>query len=260
MPTIKINIYPAFAEASAGEVKTKTIMETKKNPVHNLEKRYSLRLFAGLAVAVSITLVAFEWRTPFEEIVLPPDGDGPEIIYEYVPVTEKTEKKKEDKPEEIKKKVFKTDDFKISDKKEIENEEKKKEVVEEKKEVVFVSPLDTIKLPDETGEPEIFKIVEEMPKFKCSDDPMLLPEFILSKVKYPQRPKELGISGTSYIEFIVDNTGKVTETKVIKGFDRECDAEALRVVKMLPDFCPGMQRGKKVPVRMVVPVKYELRN
>jgi len=234
-------------------------MKTKKNPVHNLEKRYSLRLFVGLAVALSITLVAFEWRTPFiTEVVTP--GKSDTVWVEYPPVTQMEEKKEPEKPKEPEKKIFNPIDFKITDKTD-ESAKKQEENLTATDttgtSVMVVKKI--IDLPKEKEDDELPRVfVEIMPKFKCSDDETLLPEFLVSNTKYPVRAREMGITGTAYIEFVVDKRGKVINAKVKRGFFKDCDEEALRVVNSLPDFCPGMQMDKAVPVIYTVPIRFAL--
>ena len=61
-----------------------------------------------------------------------------------------------------------------------------------------------------------------------------------------------------YISFIVDKTGSVTNVKVVRGVDKNLDAEAVRVIKSLPKYKPGKQRGKAVRVMFTIPIKFKL--
>lgn len=231
-------------------------METKKNSVHNLEKSFSLRLFAGLSLALSMTLVAFEWRTPFEEAKFAfDDSDGPEIIYEYIPVTEETKEEKQEKPEATKKITFKAEEINLVDNR--EQETKKEETIEmevkKEGEYVFIEPE---KLPEETAEEEIFRIVEEMPEYEGGEKALL--KYLTKNTVYPKIPKENGVSGVVYVSFVVDKEGEVTNVKVERSVDPYLDKEAVRVVSSLKKYKPGKQRGKPVAVAFTLPIRFEL--
>jgi len=102
----------------------------------------------------------------------------------------------------------------------------------------------------------VFFIVEDMPEFPGGDE--ALRKHIASVVKYPEEAKKNGISGKVYITFIVDEEGKVTKAKVVRGVDPSLDKEALRVVSELPNWKPGKQRGKAVKVSYTVPISFAL--
>lgn len=103
---------------------------------------------------------------------------------------------------------------------------------------------------------EVFTIVEDQPEFPGGKEAFT--EFMISNMKYPKSAAADGIEGTAYVQFIVGKSGDISNVSVVKGFNPECDDEALRVVSMMPDFKPGKQRGKAVAVKMVLPVKFSL--
>lgn len=230
-------------------------MEIKKNQAHNLETRYSLRLFTGLAVAVSITLVAFEWRTLSTTKAEPPGEEIEKWTVEVLPPTVREEKKQEDKPKELEKRVIKTDEINVTDKKETEEKKEEETKTEEKKELVFeVKKIE--ELPEEKEVEEIFTIVEEMPEYPGGDKALF--KFLGNNTKYPEIPKQNGVSGVVYVSFVVDKTGQVTDVKVVRGVDPYLDKEAVRVVSSLKNYKPGKQRGKPVAVAYTLPIRFEL--
>ena len=105
-------------------------------------------------------------------------------------------------------------------------------------------------------------IVEDMPMFKgCSDDLCTQGEilkYIARNTKYPAIAKENNITGRVFVGFVVDKTGSVTGVKILRGVDKYLDAEALRVVKSMPKFSPGRQRGKPVKVQYNIPITFKL--
>ena len=83
-------------------------------------------------------------------------------------------------------------------------------------------------------------------------------EFIQKNVRYPAIAKEYNITGKVYVSFIVDKQGNVTNVKIVRGVDKNLDAEALRVVSSLPKYKPGKQRGKPVRVMFTIPINFTL--
>lgn len=97
---------------------------------------------------------------------------------------------------------------------------------------------------------------DNYPEFEGGMDGMI--KFISGNLMYPSTAKESGKSGKVIVQFVVTKKGKVTKAKVLKGFDTDCDAEALRVVKSMPDWKPGTKDGKPVNVEMVLPIQFAL--
>ena len=101
-----------------------------------------------------------------------------------------------------------------------------------------------------------FIAVEEMPVFPGGDDAMM--GFITKNFVYPQPSKEIGITGKVYVDFIVNEKGKVVDVAIARGLDKLIDKEAVRVVESLPNWTPGKQGGKEVRVKFNVAIKLTL--
>ena len=102
--------------------------------------------------------------------------------------------------------------------------------------------------------------IEKMPGFPGGDDALL--EYITKHVNYPQQALDNNVQGKVVVAFVVGKDGKVSDVHVKKGIkpaDLGCDAEAVRVVKTLPNFSPGMQNGKPVKVAYSVPITFKIR-
>ncbi len=102
-----------------------------------------------------------------------------------------------------------------------------------------------------------FTIVEEMPTFPGGEEKMI--SYISSHVKYPQIAKENGITGRVYVKFVVDKEGKIKDATVLRGIGAGCDEEALRVIRTMPDWKPGKQNGRSVPVFFNLPINFSLK-
>jgi len=77
-------------------------------------------------------------------------------------------------------------------------------------------------------------------------------------VRYPLEARQKGVEGAVHVQFIVERDGSVSDVKAIKGIGSGCDKEAVRVLKGVPAFKPGSQRGRTVRVQMVMPINFRL--
>ena len=109
---------------------------------------------------------------------------------------------------------------------------------------------------EEVQEQEIFQIVEEMPAYPGGDAKLM--EYVAKNIKYPQIARETGIQGRVFVGFVVEPDGSVSNVKVLRGIGGGCDEEAMRVVKSMPKWKPGKQRGKAVRVSYMLPVNFKL--
>jgi periplasmic protein TonB len=106
----------------------------------------------------------------------------------------------------------------------------------------------------ESAPAEIFTIVEEQPTFGGGEEARQ--KFLSDNIKYPDLARENGIQGTVYVTFVVEPDGSISNVQTLKGIGAGCDEEAIRVVKMMPKWTPGKQRGKNVRVKINMPIKF----
>lgn len=102
----------------------------------------------------------------------------------------------------------------------------------------------------------IFAIVEEMPRYPGGEE--ALKKYIANTLNYPDVAKKEGIQGKVYVSFVVEKDGSVGDTKIARGVEPALDNEALRVVKTLPKWIPGKQKGKAVRVQYTLPINFAL--
>jgi protein TonB len=107
------------------------------------------------------------------------------------------------------------------------------------------------------SEPEIFTVVEEMPSFPGGDQELL--KFMAENTKYPPLARENGLQGIVVVTFVVDERGKIDKVQVLRGIGGGCDEEAIRVVKAMPQWKSGKQRGMPVRVQYNLPFRFTLR-
>lgn len=109
---------------------------------------------------------------------------------------------------------------------------------------------------EEIIEAEIFTVVEESPHYPGGDEMRI--KFLQENIKYPQAARESSLSGLVHITFIIETDGTITGVRVLRGIGGGCDEEAVRVIKLMPKWTPGKQRGKPVRVQYSMPVLFKL--
>lgn len=85
-----------------------------------------------------------------------------------------------------------------------------------------------------------------------------LAQFLQSNLVYPVQAREIGVTGKVWVNFVVDENGKIIDAKILKGIGYGCDEEALRVIKMMPNWKPGMFQGKPVKVSFNQPITFAM--
>ena len=101
-----------------------------------------------------------------------------------------------------------------------------------------------------------FQVVEEMPEFPGGMQACMV--FLAKNIKYPVSAQEAKIEGRVIVQFIVKKDGTIADPIVMRGVSPELDAEALRVVSLMPNWKPGRQRGKTVNVKYTIPIMFRL--
>lgn len=103
---------------------------------------------------------------------------------------------------------------------------------------------------------DAYEVVEQMPQFPGGFAEMM--KYLAKNIKYPSEARKSGVEGRVTVQVIIDTEGRVTNTRVIKAVDPYLDAEAIRVVSSMPKWNPGMQDGKPVNVKFLIPVMFRL--
>ena len=108
----------------------------------------------------------------------------------------------------------------------------------------------------QANENQVFMIVEKMPEFPGGDE--ALKKHIINSLQYPKTASKNGLQGKVYVTFIVEKDGSVGDTKIVRGVHPALDQEAVRLVKSLPKWTPGKQKGKAVRVQYTLPIIFSL--
>ena len=102
----------------------------------------------------------------------------------------------------------------------------------------------------------IYQIVDQMPEFPGGTEALL--KFVANNVKYPEKAKDEEISGRVFISFVIEKDGSVSNVELKRGIGGGCDDEAVRVVKAMPKWKPGIKDGKPVRVSYMMPINFKL--
>lgn len=228
-------------------------MEAKKSPKADLENRRGMYLEIGLVVILAATLVAFNVRSYDNEVKEVSQRTAKNEIEDVMITTppEETPPPPPEEPEAV------TTDLKIvDDDADIKNEVGIIDASDNanKAQEEFV-PVE-VKQEEEETEEEIWISVEEDPEFPGGLE--ALSKYLAENIKYPQLAKENNITGRVYVTFVVEKNGSVANVKVLKDIGGGCGTEAVRVVKAMPKWKPGKQRGQAVRTQFNLPVGFYL--
>lgn len=103
---------------------------------------------------------------------------------------------------------------------------------------------------------DVFMVVEQMPEFPGGMSACL--KFLADHVAYPKEAAEKKIQGRVIVQFVVMKDGSIANARVLRAVDPLLDAEALRVIGLMPKWKPGTQRGQAVNVKFTMPVTFRL--
>lgn len=226
-------------------------MEVKKSFSADLENKKSVYFLSGVAIALALILVAFEWKVyEITETTLT-TGQVATVEEELVPITrmENLPPPPPPPPQQLELEIVENDE-------EVEEVDiKSSEADEDTKYDIKAIDVDVEEVVE--AAPEIFTIVEENPEFPGGVQKLY--EFIGNNIKYPQMARENGIQGKVFIKFVVWKDGSIRDVQVARGIGGGCDEEAIRVVKAMPNWKPGKQRNQPVPVYFNLPISFNLK-
>jgi len=106
-----------------------------------------------------------------------------------------------------------------------------------------------------TPKDSVYSYVEKMPEFPGGEKEVV--KFLSQAMRYPEAAQKKNEHGKVIVQFVITNTGKVANARVVKGVSTDLDNEALRVIGLLPDWIPGEQNGQKVSVYRIIPILFQ---
>ena len=124
-------------------------------------------------------------------------------------------------------------------------------------EVILQTQKDTIQQElNDSG--EVFVFLSESPEFVGGDAARI--KYLQGAIHYPKKAKENNMQGTVYVTFVVEKDGSITHVKVLRGVCESLDAEAVRVIKNMPKWKPGMHKEKPARSQFNMPLRFILMN
>ncbi len=226
-------------------------MKTKKNPKVDLEKYRNIFLEIGLIVSLLATYMVFQIKSYDKQENILGDLADVKIEEEIIPITRMKEIQPPPPPppKVVEQLNIVEDDEQIEDEFEMDDSEADEETTIDQTDI----QIDDEEVDDE---PVNFYSVQEQPEFPGGE--AALYQYLSNNIHYPEDAMGNDIQGTVWVQFIIDKNGNVTNIKVVRSVDPSLDREAIRVVKSMPRWKPGKQRGKPVRVIFQVPIKFEI--
>ena len=224
-------------------------MHIKKSEKASLENDKLVYVLMGLVFVLSLVYVALEWT---EREVTKYEVTDTEFLFEEEVEIQQTSQ--ETPPPPPPPAVQEVEVLNVVEDN-VETESIEVNTEETETEVVIAAPVE---VPVEEEEEEVvFVVVESMPEFPGGQQALF--KYLSENVKYPVIAQENGIQGRVICQFVVNKDGSIVDVEVVRsGGDPSLDKEAVRVIKTMPKWKPGKQRGKPVRVKYTVPVNFKL--
>jgi protein TonB len=239
-------------------------MQIKKNPKVDFEKDSKLYFVIGLTFVLFVTWRALEYKTyPTDNYVVEQLNVADDMV-EDVPITEALKTPPPPAPPAAPEVIEIVEDTK-------EIEETIIESTETSQDAVIAAPIAVDDVNVEDVEEDIsvpFAVIENVPVYpgcesaKNNDESKacfqkMIQEHVIKHFKYPEIALELNIQGKVFVQFVIDEKGYITGIRT-RGPDHKLEEEAARIIALLPQMKPGMQRGRAVKVPYSIPVNFRL--
>ena len=224
-------------------------MQIKKSQQASLEDKKIVYVLMGFIFVLSLCYIALEWTE--KEVTKYEVVDEDFLIEEEVEIQQTTQETPPPPPPPV---VQEVEVLNVVED-DVETESIEISTEDNKEEVVIAAPVEA---PEEEEEEEVvFVVVESMPEFPGGQQALF--KYLGDNVKYPVIAQENGIQGRVICQFVVNKDGSIVDVEVVRsGGDPSLDKEAVRVIKSMPKWKPGKQRGKAVRVKYTVPVNFKL--
>ncbi len=222
-------------------------MENKKNPQLDLRKKSGLFLNIGFAISLSFVLFSFEYKSyDIADRFMVTNSNIDEDESFDIPLTDQPPPPPPPKEIIV---IAVPDDVEVEVPKDlIDNTYQEDDSFKEPTEIEDPDPEPLEEVP--------FFVVEQMPTYPGGLKALY--GYFGKKMKYPSQARKMGIEGRVTVTFVIDKDGSVTDIKLLRGIGGGCDEETIRILKNLPKWNPGKQRGKAVKVQMTLPINFKL--
>lgn len=230
-------------------------METKKSSAADIDKLRPRAFLLGLVAALSLLFVGLEYTvTPDDPL------DDPDLLEQLSADSELSPLLRPENELVLAPKAEPEPTVKLK----IVEEDTQQELLQEEQPVETDLDSDmseteeTEPEPDEAEEPnpEQLRIVEDLPQFPGG--PLEFIKWLTRNLKYPPQAQSARLQGKVVAEFIVNTDGSVTDVRITKSLSKPCDDEALRVLRMMPRWTPGIENDKPCRTKVCIPIIFRL--
>ena len=235
-------------------------MEQKKTPRADMTRQRTTGFLLGLVLVLALLYVALEWNSAASEGDDIDALDLSELMHEseLVPmsneelVTQLEDKQKDEKAEELN---IVDDEVEISEPEEEQGQDGDDDesvlsdlVAEDDK---ALAPLNV-----DPQNPLNFHVVEDLPKYPGGAVELM--KWLTKNLRYPPVAQQQKVQGKVVAVFYVEKDGSITGVNVVRSLSPECDREALRVLKMMPNWTPGIQHDEPCRTKVQIPIVFKL--
>ena len=225
-------------------------MDLKKSPKASLEDKKMFFLLMGFVMVLSLVYIGLEWTE--SEVTVYENVNTDFLVEDELDVIQTSQDQPPPPPPPPAPEVVEVLNVVENDVQtasiEINTEDDKNKVV------IVNAPVAAPVVEEEDN--VVFQVVETMPSFPGGDADLF--KFLSTNVKYPVIAQENGIQGRVICQFVVNKDGTIVDVEVVRSVDPSLDKEAIRVIKSMPKWSPGKQRGKPVRVKYTLPVNFKL--
>lgn len=233
-------------------------MEPKKNPKADINRNSGLYFAIGLAFTMFVVWRALEWKKYDEVVNYDIALNVEDQLDEEVPLTEQI-KTPPPPPPPAAPEVIEV----VEDEEEVEETVIESTETSQDEEVIEIEEVEVEEIDEDISVP--FAVIEDVPVFPgcegASDKKACFQEqmqkHIRKHFRYPEIAQEMGVQGRVNVMFVIQRDGSIGGIRM-RGPDKNLEAEALRIIELLPDMTPGKQRGRPVKVPFSIPITFRL--
>ncbi len=233
-------------------------MEPKKNPKADINRNSGLYFAIGLAFTMFVVWRALEWKKYDEVVNYDIALNVEDQLDEEVPMTEQI-KTPPPPPPPAAPEVIEV----VEDEEEVEETVIESTETSQEEEVIEIEEVEVEEIDEDISVP--FAVIEDVPVFPgcegASDKKACfqqqMQKHIRKHFRYPEIAQEMGVQGRVNVMFVIQKDGSISGIRM-RGPDKNLEAEALRIIELLPNMTPGKQRGRPVKVPFSIPITFRL--
>ncbi|MCK0160730.1 energy transducer TonB [Allomuricauda sp. F6463D] len=233
-------------------------MEPKKNPKADVGRNSALYFVIGLAAVLALVYGAMEWKKYDEVSNYDISMNVEDQLDEEVPMTEQI-KTPPPPPPPAAPEIIEV----VEDEEEVEETVIESTETSQEEEVIEIEEVEVEEVEEDISVP--FAVIEDVPVFPgcegASDKKACFQEMMQKHIRknfrYPEIAQEMGVQGRVSVIFVIQQDGSIGNIRM-RGPDKNLEAEAMRIIKKLPNMTPGKQRGRAVKVPFSIPITFKL--